>query len=318
MERRLAETFPDDCIKAGTAWQIMAWLMVPIISLQKALLLLGPGGTGKSVFLSVLQCFLGKRRNTCSIPLQKLEQDRFAVARLVGKLACIYADLADKELETTAVFRALTGGGEDYLPAEHKFKDSFDYAAFARRVYSANKPPKAKDATEAFFERWWVLPMDKIYRGTNKEIDFKKLVAMLTTPEELSGMLNLALDALPDVLKRGVVVTESMRLAHEEFESATDPFLIWVRKTIVERRGGVVPKAWVWDRYQKDMEATGNSASSQKLFYNKFSRLFNPGGKENRRIMKDFPNPDPDKADKPWNPECYLNIALTESGDQDD
>jgi len=51
--------FPIDAVQAGLPWAIVAWLMLPILKFQKALLLIGGGGTGKSTFLKVLSVFLG-------------------------------------------------------------------------------------------------------------------------------------------------------------------------------------------------------------------------------------------------------------------
>ena len=73
-------------------WELAAWLMLPITSIQKAVLCLGAGCNGKSVFMAALVAFLGKR-NCTAISLHKLEGNPFATSRLVGKLANICPDL---------------------------------------------------------------------------------------------------------------------------------------------------------------------------------------------------------------------------------
>jgi len=168
-EMQVALTFPEDAVKAGVAWEIVAWLMLPHTSTQKALLLLGPGGTGKSTFLAALHKFLGGYGNVSALSLQKIESDRFAAARLVGKLANICADLPSVDLDSSSVFKSITGG--DPIVAENKFKDSFDFECFARLIFSANQAPRSRDATEAFFQRWYVLPFTYVFRGTPKEIN---------------------------------------------------------------------------------------------------------------------------------------------------
>ena len=77
----VAATFPADA--HDLAWEIPGILMVPATWLQKAILLLGEGGNGKSVWLSLLVRFLGKR-NVATIPLHRLETDKFVTARLSG------------------------------------------------------------------------------------------------------------------------------------------------------------------------------------------------------------------------------------------
>jgi len=87
-DRFCRSTFPEDAYEAGVPWQIIAWLMLPNTSLQKALMLLGDGGNGKSRYLAGIKAFLGIS-NVTALSLQKIENDRFAIARLLGKLGCV-------------------------------------------------------------------------------------------------------------------------------------------------------------------------------------------------------------------------------------
>ena len=135
VERFITDVFPDSESHA-VAWQLFGWLMVPDRTLQKAVLLLGDGRNGKSVFLSLLRQFLG-RENTSSVSLHDLENNRFAISRLVGKLANICSDLPSQHLADTSVFKAVTGG--DVLNAEFKHKGGFDFEPFARLVFSAKR-----------------------------------------------------------------------------------------------------------------------------------------------------------------------------------
>jgi putative DNA primase/helicase len=101
----VAEVFPAD--SEAIAWEIVAWLMTPENSIQKAVLLLGEGSNGKSTYLRACVAFLGKT-NTAALSLHKLEQDKFAAARLMGKLANICPDLPTSHLSSTSM-SGLTG-----------------------------------------------------------------------------------------------------------------------------------------------------------------------------------------------------------------
>jgi putative DNA primase/helicase len=168
---------------------------------------------------------LGKA-NVSGISLHQMEENRFAASALIGKLANIFADLPSKHLEGTSTFRAITG--EDTINLERKYRDAGQQSVYARLVYSANHPPVAEDATEAFFQRWYVLPFGHQFRGTDEEIRSDQLLADLTTPNELSGVLNQALKVLPGVLKDGITVTESMRQGLLEFRRMSDPLSVWL------------------------------------------------------------------------------------------
>ena len=121
-ERQIKETWPADAVEDGLPWAIIAYLMLPITALQKAILLLGEAGSGKSVFLASLIAFLGLA-NVSAVTLQKLEEDRFAASMLIGKLANVFADLPSQHLETSAIFKSITGG--DLVPANSNSETSF-------------------------------------------------------------------------------------------------------------------------------------------------------------------------------------------------
>ena len=159
-EKFVKETFPEDAVEI--AFELAGWLMLPDLSQQVAVLLIGSGSNGKSAFLAALTAFLG-RSNVCSVSLHKLESDRFAAARLIGKLANVCADLPSSHLAGTSTFKAITGG--DTLCAEYKFKPSFDFLPFCRLIFSANHAPTSADSSEAFFRRWVVIPFTRTFEG---------------------------------------------------------------------------------------------------------------------------------------------------------
>ena len=150
--------FPDDA--RDVAFQVLAWLMVPNISLQKAILLLGDGSNGKSRYLKAVESFIGKR-NAAALSLHWLEKNQFAAARLLGKLANICPDLPTEHLAGTSVFKKIVGG--DTIPAERKYQDSFEFMPFCRLLFSANNPPQSSDGSSGFFRRWLVIPFDRIF-----------------------------------------------------------------------------------------------------------------------------------------------------------
>ena len=165
--------------------------------IAKALMLVGGGSNGKSTFLNLLKAFLGKE-NVSGRSLQELEENRFAKADLHHKLANIYADLPDKALWRTGTFKMLTG--RDLITAERKFQHSFTFENYAKLLFSANKVPEAYDDSDAFFRRWLIIVFPNQF--INEKAD-PYILQKLTTPEELSGLLNLVLPALKRLLEKG-------------------------------------------------------------------------------------------------------------------
>src|SRR5690606_32492793 len=79
------------------------------VSYQKALMLYGIPGTGKSVFATLLETFIGSE-NASSESLQKIEEDKYRAAKLYGKRVNICSDIPSTKLHKTEVFKKLVSG----------------------------------------------------------------------------------------------------------------------------------------------------------------------------------------------------------------
>lgn len=294
IDKFCSETFPEDNLHL--AFEIVAWLMLPDRSIQKAVLLIGEGGNGKSRYLQMVIAFLG-RRNVSSLSLHRLESDKFACGRLVGKLANICPDLPSQHLEGTSVFKSITGGDE--ITGEHKFHDSFDFTPFCRLLFSANHPPRAEDSSEGFFDRWLVVPFNRRFRGGEGEIQQAVLDAMLSEPDEQSGLLNRALAALPDLRKRGrFSESDSTQTAFDEFHATTDPIAVWLTAHTLDDASALTPQAAMVAAYARHCEAKGIAPATKNAFGRALHKL-RPNVVDKQRTVGGKPNV--------W---CYVGIGL--------
>jgi putative DNA primase/helicase len=243
-EKFVSEVFPKDA--NALAWEVPAWLMTADISIQTAVLFLGEGCNGKSVFLEAIRAFLG-RTNTSAESLHNLESNRFAVAQLVGKLANICPDLPSASLSGSSVFKAITGG--DYVMAERKFKTGFMFLPYSRLLFSANYLPRSSDASHAYFRRWLIVPFPRTF-GRDEQIPRQILDARLAAPSELSGVLNKALEALAAIRRRnGLCESKSIYQAGREFMRLTDPVAVWFNARIVKKPEAIMTKIALLDAY---------------------------------------------------------------------
>ena len=216
IEQFLSEILrPDD---VEIAKEIVGYCLYADYPIQKAVALLGDGSNGKSTFLGLITAFLGKE-NCSSVALQDLEINRFASADLYGKLSNIYADLPTRALKTTGRFKMLTGG--DLIRGEHKFRNPFTFKNHAKLLFSANMLPATADESSAFFRRWILIDFPNKFEGDRAD---PKILEKLTTREELSGLLNLAIRGLKRLLERGEFphskTTEKIR---EDYIRKSDP-----------------------------------------------------------------------------------------------
>jgi putative DNA primase/helicase len=106
----------------------------------------------------------------------------------------------------------------DAVTAEHKFAQPFNFRNYAKLIFSANLIPESDDKTDAFYRRWVIINFD------NRFIDGKEDAALtqkLTTPEELSGLLNLALTGLHGLIRNGGFHNKTIDQVKQEYEENT-------------------------------------------------------------------------------------------------
>jgi putative DNA primase/helicase len=294
IEKFVSQVFPADAI--DLAWEVPAWLMLSDCSIQKAVLLTGVGANGKSTWLNLLTAFLGKP-NTSAVSLHKLEKDQFAAARLIGRLANICPDLPSEHLAGTSVFKAITGG--DVMTAEYKFRGSFDFVPFCKLLFSANHPPRSADSSDAFFRRWLVVPFDQTFEP-HEQIPRKKLDWGLTRPEELSGLLNKAIEALPRLTDQGgFSEPESVKAAWRDFHATTDPLSVWLDQYTVDDPDAFVSKDALRATYNAATARDGRPGLGKTPFGRAIRKLRPTVGDAQRTIG----------GRVQW---CYTSIGLTQ------
>jgi putative DNA primase/helicase len=210
------EVFPADACEL--AFELPGHLMVPDTRLERGILLIGGGANGKSTYLGVIEAFLGGSDNVSAIPLQALDSNRFAAAGLYGKLANIVADLDADAVKSSAMFKAIVSG--DVITAERKYGSPFSFRPYARLLFSANEPPPTHDTSYAYFRRWLIVPFEATFTGSRRDPDLR---TKLTTPQQLSGLLNRALEGLYRLRKQGdFTKSETLDVAAREFRTAVD------------------------------------------------------------------------------------------------
>jgi putative DNA primase/helicase len=280
IDKFIGEVFPEDAIPL--AWEILGDLLTPDRSVQKAICLLGEGGNGKSVFLDLATRFAGSE-NVCHLSLQRLEADRFSAARLYGKLANICTDLPGERLTSSAMFKAITGC--DRITAEVKYRDSFEFMPFARLLFSANRLPGSNDASQAFFDRWLIVPFANRFRQTRREIPRRILEWRLCSPMELSGALNKALDGLERVRKcfRFTEPRDS-RVELKRYQAANDLLAAWLDEHTVAGPDEVVPQSDLHRAYSSYCRQSSRRPASKQMFGRRL-RALRPGIESTQRTV---------------------------------
>ncbi len=215
--------------------------------MKKAIILFGDTDTGKTAFLNLLMNFIGKK-NTAGISLQRISVgDKFALASLRNKYINIFDDLSSKDL-IAGGFKIATGGG--YITAEHKFGDPFQFINFAKHIFATNKIPSIKEIDvddKAYYDRWIPIPFDN---QIEKDKQDKFLIEKLTTNEELSGLLNYAIEGLRRLLKnKKFSFNKTPEEIKQIMEKHGDPLSSFCKDILVKKEGNKISKSIMYEIY---------------------------------------------------------------------
>lgn len=222
--------------------QFCGYTMTRQMNQQKFMILYGIGGTGKSVLLRMLSNAIGAE-NYVSVSLQQLSE-RFTTSALVGKIACIYADLPSEALKDTSIVKTIVG--EDPVKGEYKGGAVFTFHPYCKLIFSANSIPQNRDErSNALYRRMLVLHIGRrAPEISNLEVQLQK---------DLQSFIYMAVMAYHDVLTGTGRITESERSKEEirllyESSDSVEAFM-QERLTITGVKTDRIDRSRLYDMY---------------------------------------------------------------------
>lgn len=194
---------------------------------KKALLVLGPSDSGKSLIPFVLALMVG-RDQTCSLPLEHMD-DPQARAVIVGKALNLLTEITTSALIADGGFKTLVSTEEPVL-INAKYRPPFSYYPTAKHCFVTNNLPGLSDRTEGVLNRLLVIPMMRVFakdeqddqlpakleleipgilawsaRGAKRLISqngkFSDVAAGVAVVDELRRRANPAIDFIAEMLK---------------------------------------------------------------------------------------------------------------------
>ncbi|XHC25109.1 phage/plasmid primase, P4 family [Phycisphaerales bacterium ac7] len=227
---------------------------------QKALILVGPPGSGKSTICRVLVSVLGGP-NVASTSINALG-DRFGLQHLVGKRVAI---LEDARVESGSATRAgfqrfLAISGEDQVQVDRKFKDPVTVALYARLMLVSNELPIFNDSAGALQRRLLILRTSPTQRAADP-----KLVERLL--QDRSAILSWAVEGLQRLLERGrFPELRSSDRALEEMRELANPLLEFIVEHCELDPQVFTPTSDLYGRYRDWARAVGQRQLPRNVF----------------------------------------------------
>ncbi len=214
----LAEVFQGDLDgkeKATLIVELLGYTLVSHALLEKFVLLIGSGANGKSVLLDVIRVMVGTDNVAAVQPSQF--GNRFQRAHLHLKLANLVTEIAEGAEIADAELKAITSG--ELTTAEHKFQPPFDFRPFCTCWFGTNHLPHTRDFSDALFRRAILIQFNRVFKeGKDADPHLKDKLAT-----EMPGIINLALQAFGEVLKRNKFTEpESCMAAKLEWRKEAD------------------------------------------------------------------------------------------------
>jgi P4 family phage/plasmid primase-like protien len=162
---------------------------------QKALLLFGRAGTGKTVLLNIFRSLLPPDGVADLGPQHWGE--RFGPTALVGKVINICGELPESGVISGQLFKTIVEGSE--ITTEYKNRDLFVFKPRCAHVFASNFMPASRDTSNGFTRRWLILDFSNVV-PPEKQI---KTLAEDILADEREAIAAWACEGLPRLLKQG-------------------------------------------------------------------------------------------------------------------
>lgn len=218
------------------AHEIIGLCMLQFVPFPQIYALYGPTHTGKSTFLDVVTSLVGEE-NISDVAFHELggKDDKFASASLVGSLANIDRDVTITKIEDAGLIKKIAGG--ELISVQAKGKDRVSLRPYATMLMATNDSLQSGDFSDGWYKRLTVLNFQKQHLDPSQVK--RDQVAKMTTPAELSGILNHALAGIARLMETG---------HHTHSESVVD------NRVKFEERNNLVLR-WFNENFQVDSHA---------------------------------------------------------------
>lgn len=257
-------------------FELIGYCLMKEYRFEKAFMFVGNGRNGKGKTLSLIKRFLGIE-NCSSIPLAQINSGSTSVCELHGRLANIAGDLSNIDLKDTGMFKQITG--RDLITAKRKYLRDLFFENYAKVVFACNDLPKVYDLSDGFWSRWMLFEFpykfiikseyDILENKGNCRIMDETIIDKISTPEELSGLLNVALDSLGEILKnKKFSYSKGTEEVKDLWIRKSDSFTAFCIDRIEEASEHKIPKKNIrkaFSRYCKDHKIPGASDVAIKV-----------------------------------------------------
>ena len=230
----------------------------------------GPGGNGKSVFVSTISRILGDYSTTAMMETfvaARGERHPTELASLRGARLVTASETEEGRRWAESRIKALTGG--EAISARFMRQDAFEFTPQLKLLISGNHAPNLVNVDEAMRRRLHVIPFTNTPSAPDKELEQK-------LEGEWPGILRWMVLGAVDWIQNGLKKPEIVSAATDNYFSEQNVFAHWL-----EQHCRVEPNNThlfstsreLFESWQSFAEANGENAGSSKGLSSRLARI---------------------------------------------
>jgi putative DNA primase/helicase len=264
---QLWEQFLEDCTRGNDEMKAFLQRAVGYTLFgdpreQVILMVNGPGGTGKSTFISVIQSILADYATTADFSTF-LKKDRVNggasddVASLAGArlVSSIEVDQGQKLAE--ALVKQMTGG--DMIRARHLYHSSFEFRPQFTLWLICNHAPGVNHDDDAMWRRILRLPFENVIPPEKRDKTLKATLTDLTITGP--AVLAWAVQGCVAWFRDGLQVPSTVRLATDAYKATSNPLADFVDDACLLHEAGFTSAADLRHAYDSWCRENGEKAT---------------------------------------------------------
>lgn len=183
------EVLPDDALRS-VVQEYLGYTLLGDTRFQTAQFWYGSGSNGKGVLAEICMAL---HENPVAMQIDRL--DGFKLAPMIGA-SLAYVDEIPPKIDEQKIKQLISG---NFVQIDRKYRDSVSIKPTAKWIICGNSMPLVTDHSLGFWRRFQIIPFTTYI--TDDSID--PFLAKNIISDELSGVLNFAIDGLIRLLERG-------------------------------------------------------------------------------------------------------------------
>lgn len=248
------EDYADKVMALQEAFAVTMFGIAP--RYQRAFLLYGRAGTGKTQALEVLRALMPPAAQS-SVP-PSVWSERFQLQPMVGKTLNICGEMPEDSVIGGSVFKQVIEG----TPQNTELKGGaiFEFRPTAAQWLAGNHLPKSKDSSNGFTRRWQIFDFNRVVPPEEKIVNFHHTLIS----EEREAIAAWAVKGLQRVMKRGDYTQPASHLQRlQQITRANNSVIAFLQSSdkVRPEAGATADLQHVFDHYVEHMKSMSRGFS---------------------------------------------------------